>query len=78
MTEELKVGDAVEVAFTTHDGTIWNPARVSFVDAKSISVEHRDGSQEVMFRGGGRYRIPKATQRPAATHQPSPDKITRG
>lgn len=78
MDKNISIGDPVEVKFATHDGPIWNPATVVAVLPHEITVAYADGRRQALLRGEGMFRVSKNTQPMKATHQPSPDKTTRG
>lgn len=76
MSDHPKPDAQVEVAFITHDGTIWTPATVVYVADDHISVEFPDGRRQLARLD--QWRFPKATRPEHLTFQPSPTKQTRG
>lgn len=78
MDKNISIGDPVEVKFATHDGPIWHPATVVAVLPHEITVAYADGQRHAVLRDEGMFRLPRHTQPVKGTHQPSPDKTTRG
>ena len=58
MSDFLVPGNLIEIAFTTHDGVIWNPAKIVRVAHDRIIVDYPGGERQAIPRNPSRYRIP--------------------
>lgn len=64
---DINPGDHIEIAFTTHDGTIWNPALVVRVQHDRIVV-NQAGERKAIPNNPRRYRLAKKAPKAVAEH----------
>lgn len=67
-------GDTIEIAFNTHDGTIWNEALVVRVQHDRIVV-NQAGERRAIPNNPRRYRLSKKKAQPAQAAADNAKKI---
>lgn len=60
VNKRLERGAAIDVAFYTHDNTIWHSAMITYIDCDIIKAVTASGHQFTVDRRGNGYRVPQA------------------
>lgn len=55
----LQKGDDLEIAFHTHDGVLWHPAVITYIDSDVIKATSASGHPFTINRREDGYRLPR-------------------